>query len=72
MQEKLAYTVAEAAETMGLSERKMRQLLMEGAIASRKVGSRRLVPRRALEVWLGGGSTSDPGDADPGSLRMGR
>ena len=67
MAQRLAFSIAEAAETVGLSERKMRQLLVEGKISSLKVGSRRIIPRRALEAWLDG----DGGHADdaPDTLR---
>ena len=67
MQERLAYSIAEAAEVVGLSERKLRELLMQGEIASRKVGSRRIIPRRALEAWLDGDGVH--ADDAPDTLR---
>ena len=68
MAQRLAFSIAETAETVGLSERKMRQLLVEGTIASLKVGSRRLVPRRALEKWLEDGVGSDSANDPPDAL----
>ena len=50
--ERLAYRVKEAAALVGLSETMMRELLLRGEIASKKVGKARLVPRWALEEWL--------------------
>ncbi len=49
---RLAYSVAEAAQAVGLGETKMRELLLRGDIASKKVGRSRLVPAWALEAWL--------------------
>ena len=50
--DRLAYTVKEAAESVGVGETQMRELLLRGEIPSKKVGRRRLVPRWALEEWL--------------------
>ena len=50
--ERLAYRVKEAAEMVGISETKMRELLLTGEIPSKKVGKVRLVSRLALEEWL--------------------
>ena len=52
MNDRLAYSVREAADIVGLGETKMRELLLRGDIASKKVGRTRLVPRWALDDWL--------------------
>ena len=50
--DQLALSVQQAAEMVSISETKMRELLLSGEIASKKVGKRRIVPRWALEQWL--------------------
>lgn len=49
---RLAYTVAEVAETIGISEREVYRLCASGELPSRKVGRRVLIRRADLETWL--------------------
>ncbi len=50
----MAYTVAEAAEVLRLSEREVWRMIAEGELAVRRRGRRTLVPRASLEAWLAG------------------
>jgi excisionase family DNA binding protein len=50
----IALTVREAAQSLGLSESKMYELVSSGEVYSRRVGTRILIPRRALEAFLQG------------------
>ena len=52
MSDRLAYSVREAAEAIGISETKMRELCLRGEIKSIKLEGRRLVPRWVLEELL--------------------
>lgn len=51
----LAYNRKEAAALMGLGERTVWTLVNRGDLKSIKVGSRVLVPRKAMEDFLNGG-----------------
>ncbi len=53
MTERLAYTVKEAAEALGVSEWMVREEIRQHRIYSVKMGARLLIPRRALEERLG-------------------
>ena len=53
MNDKLAYPIAEAAAALSLSEWTLREMCYRGQIASRKVGRRRIIPRWALDEFLG-------------------
>ncbi len=50
--EKLAVGVAEAAKRLSLSPRTIATLVATGALTSRKVGRRRIIPVTALEAFL--------------------
>jgi len=58
--EKLALSVKEAAELLGLSERTVREMAREGRIPFKRIvtgrgsrkGGRIIIPRAALEAWL--------------------
>jgi len=50
--EKLSYSVPEAAEMVGISERRMWDRVREGLIQSYRDGHRRLISRRALEEYV--------------------
>ena len=52
MVEKLAYSVREVAEMLGLSEWKTRELCYHGELRSIKVGQRLLILKAALEEFL--------------------
>jgi excisionase family DNA binding protein len=48
----LAYSVAEAAELVGINERRMWDQVREGLIKSFRDGHRRLISRRAIEDYV--------------------
>jgi excisionase family DNA binding protein len=48
----IAVRPREAGQLVGLSERKVRELIATGAIRSVKIGGSRLIPYAALEAWL--------------------
>ncbi len=50
--QRLAFTVKEAAQAVGMGETKFRELLHRDVIPSKKVGRLRLVPAWALQAWL--------------------
>jgi excisionase family DNA binding protein len=52
--ERLAISVVEAAESVGISERKARALVAEGTWPVVRVGTRVLIPVRDLRSWLEG------------------
>jgi len=51
---RLAYSVEEASEALGIGRALMYDLLMSGRLHSIKVGARRLIPTSALAEFLGG------------------
>ena len=51
---KLAYSPAEAAKAMSLSESSIYELMAEGRLERRKIGRRTLIPRYSLEALLKG------------------
>jgi excisionase family DNA binding protein len=57
----LSVSVDDAALLLGLSRSNLFKLLESGEIRSVKVGSRRLVPRKALDEFLAGRDTSAVG-----------
>lgn len=48
----LLYPVAEAAALLGISRSNLYCLLRQGKVSSVRIGSRRLVPRAALESFV--------------------
>ena len=50
--DKLAYTVEEAAEAIGVSKRFMYDLIHREDFPSFQVGNRRLISRRLLAEWV--------------------
>jgi excisionase family DNA binding protein len=48
----LAYTVDEVATALRVSPRTIRNLLREGELVRRKVGSRTIIPRTSVEAFL--------------------
>ena len=48
----LAYSIPQGARSAGLGERKFHQLILNGAIASVKIGKRRLVTPEAIAAFL--------------------
>ncbi len=51
---RLAWSVAEAAEIIGISQRKMFDLIRDGSVHSIKVGGRRLIRHVDLERFVDG------------------
>lgn len=51
--QKIAYSLEEASQTLGLSINHVRGLLQSGALRGRKSGSRWVISHRALEEFLG-------------------
>ena len=56
MERKLAYSIAEAAQALGIGRTLAMKLVREGQLRSIKVGRRRLVPAAALEELLARGA----------------
>lgn len=50
--EKLAYTKVEAAEQLGISTKKLEQIIHRGDIKVKKDGRRVIIPRTSLEKYL--------------------
>ena len=50
--QKLAYSVSEAAELLGLSRPTIYQLIHRTGFPVVRIGRRTLIPRRALEDWI--------------------
>ncbi len=50
--EKVAYSASEAAETLGVSERHIRDMVTEGQIRVVRLGRRLLIPADALRELL--------------------
>lgn len=53
MTERLAYSIAEAADAIGISQDTVYRLIQRGKVHSVLVGKRRLVPRASLLELLG-------------------
>ena len=51
---RLAYSVDEACQALGIGRALVYELIMSGRIHSIKVGSRRLIPASALSDFLAG------------------
>jgi len=51
---KLAYSVEEACQALGIGRALAYELIMSGRLHSIKVGARRLIPASALQEFLGG------------------
>jgi excisionase family DNA binding protein len=51
---KLAYSVEEACQALGIGRALTYELIMSGRLHSIKVGARRLIPASALAEFLGG------------------
>lgn len=52
--ERLTYSVREAAQLLGLSRNSVYQAIMKGEIPHMKVGKRLLIPRAQLDRMLNG------------------
>lgn len=51
---RIAYSVTEAAEQTGFSQRKIRQLIADSELHAKKVGNRLIIPAESLTAWLEG------------------
>jgi excisionase family DNA binding protein len=51
---KLAYSVQEACQALGIGRALAYELIRSGRLHSIKVGARRLIPASALQEFLGG------------------
>ena len=49
---KLAYTIAEACHSVGIGRSKLYQLIGQGRLQTRKIGSRTLIPAESLRALL--------------------
>lgn len=49
----MAYSVAEAAEALGVSRDLVNSMIADGRLHSLKLGTRRLIPVSAMETLLG-------------------
>ena len=61
MTDKLAYSIDEAAAALSLSRSKVKELVYTRQIKSRKVGSRIIIPRWALDGFLACTESEQPG-----------
>jgi excisionase family DNA binding protein len=65
MEDKLVYSVEEAAELLGISRSLAYEAVHRGEIPSMRIGRRILVPKAALERYLSlAGEQSAPGRAE--------
>lgn len=53
---KLAFTIAEACHAVGISRSKLYELIGEGRVEARKIGSRTIIPAESLRGLVAGGS----------------
>lgn len=60
----MALSVAEAAESLGVSVRSLSTLVTINALPSLRIGRRRLFRPAELEAWLAAGAPTVPGAAD--------
>jgi excisionase family DNA binding protein len=52
---KLAFTIAEACHAVGISRSKLYELIGEGRVETRKIGSRTIIPANSLLALVSGG-----------------
>lgn len=52
---KLAFTIAEACHAVGIGRSKLYQLIGQGRLQTRKIGSRTLVPAESLRALISSG-----------------
>jgi excisionase family DNA binding protein len=51
---KLAFTIAEACHAIGISRSKLYELIGEGRVEARKIGSRTIIPTDSLRRLVAG------------------
>lgn len=49
---KLAFTIAEACHAIGIGRSKLYELIAEGRVETRKIGSRTLIPAGSLNALI--------------------
>ena len=64
MIEPLVYTVAEAAEAIGLAVCKVYDLCHVATFPAFRIGGRWIIPKRDLQEWLSQQAREKAGDAD--------
>ncbi len=57
MPEKLAYSLTEAAELLGVSRSTLHRAVRAGAVPHVRIGRRIVIPAKALEDWLSASAT---------------
>jgi excisionase family DNA binding protein len=66
MEDRLVYSVEEAAKLLGISRSFAYKAVHRGEVPSMRIGRRILVPKAALERYLSlAGEQSAPGQAEP-------
>lgn len=65
MSEKLLLSITETQEMLGLGRSLLMEMLLDGRIASLKIGRRRLVTRAAIDAYIAGLVEDQLGDAEP-------
>lgn len=53
---KLAFTIAEACQSIGISRSKLYELIGEGRLRTQKIGSRTIIPAGSLHDLIAGRS----------------
>ena len=51
---KLAFTIAEACHAVGISRSKLYELIGDGRVEARKIGSRTIIPAESLKALVAG------------------
>lgn len=64
MTESLVYTVAEAAEAIGLAQCRVYDLCHVATFPAFRIGGRWIIPKRDLQEWLSQQVREKGGDAD--------
>ncbi len=52
---KLAFTIAEACHAVGIKRSKLYELIGQGCVETRKIGSRTIIPAESLRNLVAGG-----------------
>jgi excisionase family DNA binding protein len=52
---KLAFTIAEACHAVGIGRSKLYELISQGRVETRKIGSRTIIPTESLRALVAGG-----------------
>ena len=60
MSQKISYTVAEAAEMVGYSERTLKQAISDGNLVPRYANTKAIIRHEDLAAWVDGLSAESP------------